>query len=54
MYKASEDIAALNTIPVLGYSVQTFSEVSYYFYFFLFSGLLKVEFIFLLEFTGIE
>jgi len=28
MYKASEDVVALNTVPVLGYSVQTFPEVS--------------------------
>jgi FYVE/RhoGEF/PH domain-containing protein 5/6 len=27
-YKASEDVVALNTIPVLGYSIQTFPEVS--------------------------
>lgn len=26
-YKASEDVVALSTIPVLGYSVQTFPEV---------------------------
>ncbi|XP_060844397.1 FYVE, RhoGEF and PH domain-containing protein 6-like isoform X2 [Rhopalosiphum padi] len=30
MYKASEDVVALNTIPVLGYSVQTFPEGTNY------------------------
>jgi len=27
-YKACEDVVALNTVPVLGYSVQKFPEVS--------------------------
>lgn len=27
MYKASKDVRALSTIPVLGYNVQTFTEV---------------------------
>lgn len=27
-YKASEDVVALNTVPVLGYRVETFPEVS--------------------------
>lgn len=32
IYKASEDVVALDTIPVLGYQVQTFQEVSYVIY----------------------
>lgn len=35
-YKASEDVVALNTIPVLGYSVQTFPEVSFLLFLFSF------------------
>lgn len=29
IFKASEDVKALETIPVLGYVVETFKEVSY-------------------------
>lgn len=31
-YKASEDVRALETIPVLGYIVETFRHVIIYFY----------------------
>lgn len=29
IYKASEDVVALDTIPVLGYEVQSYQEVRY-------------------------